>query len=178
MTGEEIRQAVKARFPEAVISDEAARDMDTLYIKPEALIEVCTFLRDDPSTDMAMLTDETAIDWATRKSPRFELVILLLSFKHDHRIRLKVPLEGEYPEFDSLVPVWKVANWLEREIYDMFGIRAKGHPNLRRILTHEDFEGHPLRKEYPVNRRQPIRPPVEDLLTPKPYLGSDSTPKA
>lgn len=169
LAGSEIRQLLRERFADVIIADEAARDMDTVVLKKTALVDVATFLRDDPRLAMQMLTDLTAIDWYRQRSPRFDLVALFWSVNAQHRIRVKCPVEESDPEFPTLSGVYPVANWLEREIFDMYGLRAHGHPNLRRILTHEEFEGYPLRKEYPVNRRQPVRPPVEDLLTPKPW---------
>jgi len=91
---------------------------------------------------------------------RFEVVYHLYSLTHNHRLRLKVPLTAEDPTVDSVSEVWQSANWFEREVWDMFGIRFTGHPNLKRILMYEPFEGHPLRKDYPVNKRQPLVGPV------------------
>ena len=87
---------------------------------------------------------------------RFEVVYHLYSSRRNERLRLKVPLAAAHPEVDSLTGLWEAANWFEREVWDMFGIRFAGHPGLRRILLYEGFEGHPLRKDYPVNKRQPL----------------------
>ena len=87
---------------------------------------------------------------------RFVVVYHFYSTKHKHRLRLVVPVEEAEAEVDSLTSLWAGADWLEREVWDMFGIRFKGHPNLKRILMYEEFEGHPLRKDYPVNKRQPL----------------------
>ncbi|MCM8811590.1 MAG: NADH-quinone oxidoreductase subunit C [Candidatus Omnitrophica bacterium] len=91
---------------------------------------------------------------------RFEVVYHFYSLETGHRLRLKVPVEEDSPQVDSLTPVWASADWFEREVWDMFGIRFKGHPNLKRILMYEEFQGHPLRKDYPVNRRQPLIGPI------------------
>jgi len=91
---------------------------------------------------------------------RFEVVYHFLSLNHRHRIRLKVPVGADDPVVDSLVSLWAVADWFEREVWDMFGIRFQGHPNLTRILMYEEFRGHPLRKDYPVNKRQPLLGPI------------------
>ena len=91
---------------------------------------------------------------------RFEVVYHFYSFSKHHRLRLKVPLLAKDPSVDSLTALWQSANWFEREVWDMFGIRFNGHPNLKRILMYEPFEGHPLRKDYPVNKRQPLIGPV------------------
>ncbi len=91
---------------------------------------------------------------------RFEVAYHFYSHSKHHRLRLKVPVEEKGAEVDSLVSLWKGADWFEREVWDMFGIRFKGHPNLKRILMYEPFEGHPLRKDYPVNKRQPLIGPI------------------
>jgi NADH-quinone oxidoreductase subunit C len=91
---------------------------------------------------------------------RFAVVYHFFSLKHKHRLRLVVPVEEDEAEVDSLASLWAGADWLEREVWDMFGIRFRGHPNLKRILMYEEFEGHPLRKDYPVNKRQPLIGPV------------------
>ena len=91
---------------------------------------------------------------------RFAVVYHFYSMTHKHRLRLVVPLQESAPELDSLTSLWPAANWLEREVWDMFGIVFRGHPDLRRILMYEEFEGHPLRKDYPVNKRQPLLGPI------------------
>ena len=91
---------------------------------------------------------------------RFAVVYHLFSLEHKHRLRLVVPLDESDAEVDSLTPLWAGANWLEREVWDMFGVRFRGHPDLKRILMYDEFEGHPLRKDYPVNKRQPLIGPV------------------
>lgn len=87
---------------------------------------------------------------------RFDVVYHLFSSRYAHRLRLRVPLTSAEPVVDSLTGMWASANWYEREVWDMFGIRFTGHPNLRRILMYEEFQGHPLRKDYPINKRQPL----------------------
>ncbi len=91
---------------------------------------------------------------------RFEVVYHFYSLSKNHRVRIKVPLEEKHPEVDSLVSLWASADWFEREVWDMYGITFKGHPNLKRILMYKEFVGHPLRKDYPVNKRQPLIGPV------------------
>ena len=99
--------------------------------------------------------------WPGRATPeRFEVVYHFFSLPLKQRIRLKVPVPEAQPEVDSLTPLWASADWYEREVWDMYGIRFRGHPNLKRILMYESFEGHPLRKDYPVNKRQPLIGPV------------------
>ena len=94
------------------------------------------------------------------ENARFAVVYHFFSLPLKHRLRVEVPLEEDDPEVDSLTSLWAGANWLEREVWDMFGIRFRGHPNLKRILMYAEFDGHPLRKDYPVNRRQPLIGPV------------------
>ncbi len=91
-----------------------------------------------------------------RPDARFAVVYHFYSVTHKHRLRVVVPLEEADAELDSLTTLWAGANWLEREVWDMFGIRFQGHPDLKRILMYEEFEGYPLRKDYPVNKRQPL----------------------
>ncbi len=99
--------------------------------------------------------------WPGPATPaRFEVVYHFFSWPLSHRLRLKVPVEEKDPTVDSLTPLWESANWFEREVWDMFGISFRGHPNLKRILMYEGFVGHPLRKDYPVNKRQPLIGPV------------------
>jgi NADH-quinone oxidoreductase subunit C len=107
----------------------------------------------------AQIPDEAP--WPGPPGPsRFAVVYHFFSIEHKHRMRLVVPVEEAEAELDSLTSLWAGANWLEREVWDMFGIRFRGHPDLKRILMYEEFEGHPLRKDYPVNKRQPLIGPV------------------
>ena len=96
----------------------------------------------------------------TSTPSRFAVVYHFYSLAHKHRLRLVVPVEEAVAEVDSLTSLWPGANWLEREVWDMFGIRFRGHPDLKRILMYKEFMGHPLRKDYPVNKRQPLIGPV------------------
>ena len=122
--------------------------------------QVLKSLREAQEWDFNFLMDVVAMDYLG-KTPRFELIYLLYSLRHKHRLRLKVRLsEGE--SVPSAVDIWKSADWAEREVWDMMGIRFTGHPNMKRILMYEGFEGHPLRKDYPINRRQKI-PQIEKI---------------
>jgi NADH-quinone oxidoreductase subunit C len=98
--------------------------------------------------------------WPGPPDARFVVVYHFFSQPLKHRLRVEVPIEETDPEVDSLTPLWAAADWLEREVWDMFGIRFRGHPDLRRILMYDEFVGHPLRKDYPVNKRQPLIGPV------------------
>jgi NADH-quinone oxidoreductase subunit C len=124
------------------------RDEMTVYIERSAIREACILLRDDRDCPFNFLADVTCVDWYP-KQPRFEIVYHLLSLTKKERVRLKVRLEDS-PELDSVTSVWPAANYFEREVYDLFGVRFNGHPYLRRLLMPEDWEGYPLRKDYPV----------------------------
>ncbi|RMF87817.1 MAG: NADH-quinone oxidoreductase subunit C [Nitrospirae bacterium] len=147
------------RFPEAVLETHRNCGDATAVIRPEALREVATFLHDDPDHGFEILMDVTAVDYYRRR-PRFEVVYHFLSHRRRERLRIKVPVDGREPEVASLQDLWIGANWYEREVWDMFGIRFRGHPDLRRILMYEEFVGHPLRKDYRVDKRQPLVGPV------------------
>ncbi|MAE68846.1 MAG: NADH-quinone oxidoreductase subunit C [Gemmatimonadetes bacterium] len=131
---------------------------ETACIEPGHLHRAARFLRDDPELEMNMLVDVTAVDRLGRDS-RFDIVYHLHSLGRGHRIRLKVQASdsGE-AEIRTLTDLWKSAEWLEREVYDMFGVRFEGHPDLRRLLLYPEFEGHPLRKDYPIDKEQPRLP--------------------
>ncbi|HEX3693839.1 MAG TPA: NADH-quinone oxidoreductase subunit C [Polyangia bacterium] len=124
-------------------------------IRPDAWTAVCTFLRDDPTLSMEMLTDLTCVD-RFGDEPRFDVVVHLYSVSKKHRVRLYGGVPEENPLIDSLVPLWPGADWPEREAYDLYGVRFAGHPDLRRLLMYPEFIGHPLRKDYPKEKRQPL----------------------
>ena len=147
---------LRQRFGERILDAHAFRGDETIIVTKEALLEIFRFLKEDARLDFNFLSDITAVDYLGKKEPRFEVVYHLYSFRAKHRLRVKVPLAEADPVVDSLVPLWRGANWLEREVWDMFGIRFRGHPDLRRILLYEEFQGYPLRKDYPVNQRQPL----------------------
>jgi NADH-quinone oxidoreductase subunit C len=125
------------------------RDEMTIYVERGSLREACAALRDDPACPFNFLSDVTCVDWYPAE-PRFEAIYHLLSIPKKERVRLKVRLHSESPVVESLTSLWPGANFFEREVFDLFGIRFTGHPYLRRILMPEDWEGHPLRKDYPV----------------------------
>jgi NADH-quinone oxidoreductase subunit C len=141
-------------FPDAVLEALLPQGDATAVIRLECLAKVADFLKKDPRLQFNILVDITAVDYLERK-PRFDVVYHLLSLPFSRRLRLKVPVEDGSTALDSLTPLWGAANWLEREVWDMFGIRFAGHPDLKRILMYEEFEGHPLRKDYPIHKRQP-----------------------
>ncbi len=150
-------QIVQENFPQEIISIHSFRGDDTVTVKPESLRVIAQFLKETPDLDFSFLMDVTAVDYLSlKKKPRFEVVYHFYSMKGNHRLRVKVPVEEKTPEVDTLSDFWPSANWYEREVWDMFGIKFRGHPNLKRILMYEEFKGHPLRKDYPFNQRQPL----------------------
>jgi NADH-quinone oxidoreductase subunit C len=135
--------------PAAVERARFDRDELTIHLERGSLLEACALLKDDPACPFNFLSDVTCVDWYPAE-PRFEVVYHLLSIAKKERVRLKVRLDSGSPVVESLTSVWPGANYFEREIFDLFGVRFSGHPYLRRILMPEDWEGHPLRKDYPV----------------------------
>jgi NADH-quinone oxidoreductase subunit C len=135
---------------------------DTVVVLDRSVnVEACQLLRDDPDLRFDFLMDLTAVDYlGFGRVPRFEVVYNLYSLANNLRLRLRVPVPEEDPVIRTVTHLWKAANWAEREVWDMFGIRFEGHPNLKRILLYEEFQGHPLRKDYPVNKRQPLIGPI------------------
>ncbi len=142
-------EKIRLKFPEAVLKADTFRGDDTLTIKTAEILPVCRFLRDDPELRFEFLVDLCGVDFYPRE-PRFEVVYHLGSMKKSDRLRLKVTVPEENPRLASVVSVWKGADWMEREAYDMYGILFAGHPDLRRILLTPDWEGFPLRKDYPL----------------------------
>jgi NADH-quinone oxidoreductase subunit C len=124
-------------------------------VRRDAWVAVAVFLRDDPTTKMEMFIDLTVVDRFSIE-PRFDVVLHLYSVSKKHRVRLYCGVTEEDPTVDTLVEVWAGANWFEREAFDLYGVRFKNHPDLRRILMYPEFVGHPLRKDYPKEKRQPL----------------------
>ena len=142
-------------FPDAVLATHADLGDATVLIDRSRIEEVLRFLRDDPELEFDMLTDLCAVDYLPR-TPRFEVVYHLYSVPLNHRVRIKAAVPEEDPRIDSALDLYASANWMEREVWDLYGVRFEGHPDLRRILLYEEFEGHPLRKDYPKEKRQPL----------------------
>lgn len=148
------------RFPDAILDAHSEHGDDTVVVEPSHWLAVHQALRDDESADMQMLVDLTAVDFP-RKLPRFEVVTHLVSLRRGHRLRVKTRVgnkDGSGATVDSLAGLWASANWAERECFDTMGVRFAGHPDLRRILLYPEFEGHPLRKDYPAELAQPLVP--------------------
>lgn len=143
----------RAKFPDDTLSAHSFRGDETVVVRKEALAAAAAYLRDELGFDMLM--DLTAADYLPRE-PRYELVCHLYSTKHNYRLRLKCPVPAGDLSVATLTGVWAGANWFEREAWDMFGIKFEGHPDLRRVLMYDGFEGHPLRKDYPLKKRQPL----------------------
>ncbi len=125
------------------------RDELTVWIERGSIREACVTLKEDPEVQINFLSDLTCVDWYPSE-PRFEVVYHLLSHANKERLRIKVKLPASDPSLESITSVWPAANFFEREVYDLFGVRFHGHPDLRRLLMPENWEGHPLRKDYPV----------------------------
>jgi NADH-quinone oxidoreductase subunit C len=157
-------QAILARLSEhlgaRVQATHDFRGDHTAVVAGDAILDALTFCRDDPALGFDLLVDITAVDYlkfpGREDGPRFEVVYHLYSIAQNHRVRLKVQVEQDDPRVPTATALWPIANWLEREVWDMFGIRFEGHPDPRRLLLYEEFAGHPLRKDYPINRRQPL----------------------
>ncbi|MGH7832982.1 MAG: NADH-quinone oxidoreductase subunit C [Candidatus Binatia bacterium] len=148
-------QLLRTKFPGAILG---SRGDDEVVISREAMLEVFRTLKEDPRLAFTFLVDLTAVDYWGRKEPRFEVVYHLGSFLTNRRLRVKIPVLEQDPTVESLTSLWRGADWLEREAWDMYGIRFRGHPNLKRVLLYEEFQGHPLRKNYPLNQEQPLVP--------------------
>jgi NADH-quinone oxidoreductase subunit C len=136
------------RDPALIAGARSDRGQAILYTPAERIVETCRFLKEDQC--YVRLSFITAVDWYPTE-PRFEVVYNLHSFERNHYLRVKARVPGPEYEIDSVTPVWRSANWYEREVFDLFGIRFRNHPDLRRILLPEGWEGHPLRKDYPLS---------------------------
>ncbi len=152
-----LKEQLIARFGEDV-TPEPSRVGDEVYIvNRNRIFEVCQYLKESTNPKYDFLMDLTAVDYLhTGHKPRFAVVYQLYSMSTHRRLRLKAPVPESDPILPTVVPLWGVANWFEREVWDMFGIKFKGHPDLRRLLMYDEFKGHPLRKDYPYNKRQPL----------------------
>ncbi|MDP6560274.1 MAG: NADH dehydrogenase (quinone) subunit D [Candidatus Binatia bacterium] len=151
---------VGERFSRHLLGTHSLLGDDTLCLRREGIVEVCRFLREDPELDYGFMMDLTGVDYSDhpqQREVRFEVVYHLYSLRHNHRVRLRAPVPEEDCRIDSVFSVWEGADWFEREAYDLYGIHFSGHPDLRRILLYDGFEGHPLRKDYPKEREQPIK---------------------
>ncbi len=180
MSAESVVDLLRHRQPDAAIEAATSPDMPTIFVDREHLLEVMETLRDDPALQFTFFADVTAADYLPAE-PRYEVVYHLaclgeaykapgyVSAAEPRRLRVKVRVPGADPRVPSLVSVFPAANWPEREVFDLFGLSFDGHPDLRRILTADDWEGHPLRKDYPVQVRKdtaawsPVQLSVEEF---------------
>lgn len=151
---------LKEKFQGSVLDVTEHRGQTSVTVRKEDIVEVCSFLKQECGYNF--LTDVCGVDYLGQ-SPRFMVVYQLCNMAERLRLRLKAPVEEGDARIDSVTGVWSAANWLEREVYDMFGIDFKGHPDLRRILLSDDWEGHPLRKDYPL--QGPDREPYQGRLS-------------
>ena len=151
---------LRERFGAAILETHSNFGDDTAVIQPDRWKEVCTFVREDPALDFDLPVDLCGVDYPSRGATgRMEVVMHLYSISQKHRIRLKARVGDEDmdgAELDSVTSIWPGMNWLEREVWDMSGVRFRGHPDLRRILMYPEFEGHPLQRSYPADRTQPL----------------------
>lgn len=150
---------LQTRFGDKILAADSFCGDEEALVAPSDWLEVARFLRDDAECNMDHFIDLTAVDFPERApaTPRFDVVLMVRSLAKMSRIRLKTRVQdGE--ELDSLTPVWTGADWTEREVYDLFGIKFREHPDLRRILMYDEFVGYPLRKDYPIQKTQPLIP--------------------
>ena len=151
-----VLDALVARFPAEVHDPyEGLGGDDCTFVAKSHIREVCRFLKTDPSLAFNMAPYITAVDYLG-EDPRFEVVYNLYSTTHNHRVRLRVKVPESDLVLQSVVPVWRGADWFERYCYDMYGMRFEGHPDMRRLLMYDEFVGWPLRKDYPLRGRQPL----------------------
>ena len=153
--GSKVLRRLLERCGPSVLDTHAKLGDATAIVHKDQLASVMRFLRDDPELAFDMLTDLTCVDYLG-EDPRFEMVYHLYSVTKNHRLRVKARVPEQPCEIDTLCPLWASANWMEREVWDLYGVRFTGHPDPRRILLYEEFQGHPLRKDYPKERRQPL----------------------
>jgi len=160
MDGSAILARLRGRIGARVLDTHEHHGDHTAVVTAEGIVDALRLCRDEPDLGFDMLMDLTAVDYlkypGREDGPRFDVVYHLYSVTHNHRVRLKVPVEQDAPSVPTATALWPIANWLEREVWDMYGIRFDGHPDLRRLLLYEEFVGHPLRKDYPMERRQPL----------------------
>jgi len=156
MEKKKVLEELKQKFPEKIKEISVQFGDESIIVESGSLLDVVQFLKNEPCS-YSMLLDLTCVDYKGQE-PRFEMVYHLYSLSNKQRLRIKARLAEKDLWIDSLTSLWKNANWLEREIYDMFGVHFKGHPDLRRIFMYEGFEGYPLRKDYPLRKRQPRIP--------------------
>lgn len=153
--------ALKETFPSDILDVVEHRGETTVTVTPDNIVPICSFLKTE--CGFTFLVDVTAVDYLGKRDPRFMVVYHLTNMAEKCRIRVKAPVGGDEPCIDTLSGLWNSANWLEREVWDLMGIHFNGHPDLRRILMTDDWVGHPLRKDYPL--QGPDREPYKGRLS-------------
>jgi len=156
---------LKEKFGAEILESTNSHGEDSIVIERDKANEIFRTLHDDAELAFEFLIDVTSVDWPERR-PRFDVVYQLKSLSKNQRLRVKVRVDADDAWVPSSYPVWKSADWLERECFDMFGIEFRGHPDLRRILLYDSFKGHPLRKDYPFQKRQPLVPETDPIVKP------------
>ena len=166
-------EKLKARFTGDVLEVAEGVGQLTVIVSRERLVQICQCLKSDPDLRYDLLVDVAGVDYLGRE-PRFEVVYHLHSISHNHRLRLKVRVPEHDLVVPSVIPVWRTANWHEREAFDMLGIRFADHPDLRRIYMPDDYPGHPLRKDFPMMGPEAEASPRDDARTleqlPPPFI--------
>lgn len=155
---EELLQLLSSKLGAQLTDAKISLGHVVIRLPREQPLDFFKILKLDRDLAFNMLIDVTVVDWLDQHENRFEVVYHLLSFPKGYRLRVKVELPESKPEIDSIVSLWSGANFMEREAFDMYGVIFKGHPNLRRILMYDEFKGYPLRKDYPVQAKQPRIP--------------------
>src|SRR5208283_1044697 len=150
MEPKDIANLIKDKYPEELKEIKEFRGQVSVVMRKDRIKEIMQYLHEAPELYFNFLEDLCGVDYLGKKEPRFEVVYHLFSLRHRHMIRIKAGVPEEDASIDSIVGIWTGADWHERECFDLFGITFKGHPDLRRILMPEDWEGHPLRKDYPL----------------------------
>ncbi len=158
MLEDKVREFLKKNFEDAIIREHNFRNQQSFFIKKEYLYDICRALNTAPELEFVFLSDICSLDWLgdiEEKEGRFEVIYNLYSLKSKYRLLLKVRLPESEPAIDTVTTIWQGANWMEREVFDLMGIVFIGHPDLRKIVTPDELEGYPLRKDYPLTYEVP-----------------------
>lgn len=151
---EELIEIVEEEFEEAVLDSHSRLGNDTVVVEKSSVPEVVRFLKETPEADMNFLRNISCVDYHQRV-PRFEVVYILYSTEHGHMLMVRAPVKEDDPTVPTISHLFRCAQWIEREVYDMYGVEFSDHADLRRVLLYEEFEGYPLRKDYPKQKGQP-----------------------
>jgi len=151
---EELIEIVEDEFPDAVLGSHSRLGNDTVVVDKSTVPQVLRYLKETPETDMNLLRNISCVDYDERV-PRFEVVYILYSIDHKHQLLVRTPVEEDDCAVPTVSHLYNCAQWIEREVYDMYGIEFDEHPDMRRVLLYEEFEGYPLRKDYPKQKGQP-----------------------